>query len=115
MSINELDNFFISHSEENNACFQFLRGHILSYDDKITEHWKWKLPFYYYKGKMFCYFWIDKKSQHPYVCFAKGNKSNNPNLELGTRKMMKSLTINPNEDIPINILNEILEELVLLY
>lgn len=115
MSITELDNFFIKHSEENNACFQFLRGHILSFDENITEHYKWKLPFYYYKGKMFCYLWTDKKTNMPYVCFAKGSKSNNPHLELGTRKTMKSLTINPNEDIPVEVLNEILTEMAQLY
>lgn len=64
---------------------------------------------------MFCYLWTDKKTNMPYVCFAKGIKSNNPHLELGTRKTMKSLTINPNEDIPVDILNEILTEMAQLY
>jgi hypothetical protein len=115
LELNELDNFFIKQTEENNACLQFLRNHLLSFNTEITEHYKWKLPFYNFKGKMFCYLWIDKKTQHPYICFVKGKHSKNPHLEFGARKTMKALTINPNEDIPVDIINNILEELILLY
>jgi hypothetical protein len=64
---------------------------------------------------MFCYFWLDKKKQHPYICFVKGKHSNNPHLEFGARKTMKALTINSNEYIPVEILNKIINELMLLY
>ncbi|HEY2581663.1 MAG TPA: DUF1801 domain-containing protein [Mucilaginibacter sp.] len=53
--LREIDNFFLQKHEPLKSCLLFLRGFILDYDKNITEAWKYKMPFYCYNGKMFCY------------------------------------------------------------
>lgn len=110
MSMTELENFYESLEEPNKGCFLFLRKHFLELGSEYTEHWKWKLPFFYYKKKPFCYIWFDKKTNFPYVCFTRSLHINRPEMQLGERKKMKAFTINPNSDIDIKTLNEIIKE-----
>jgi hypothetical protein len=51
----EPDLFYLEKEEPVKGCLLFLRQHILSYDKNITEAWKYRMPFYCYNGKMFCY------------------------------------------------------------
>lgn len=105
-----LDQFYLNLEEPQKSCFMALRDIILSLDDAVTPEWKYKLPFFYYKGKMFCYLWKDKKTGFPYIGITKGEFLNHPSLILGDRKKMKVLPINPNEDIPHALVVEILHE-----
>ena len=97
--LNYLDNFFLSQNEPNKSCFMALRDVILKFDPEITEQWKYKVPFYYYKGKPFCYLWQDNKTQQPYIGIVKGHLINHANLTKGNRKKMKVFMIDPNKDI----------------
>lgn len=106
--LTELETFFRIKPEPQQSCLYFLRSRIINFDSDIRETYKWKLPFYTYKGKMFCYLWIDKKSDYPYVCFTKGGEMNHPDLIQGDRKKMKAFYINPYEDINIETLDELL-------
>lgn len=113
--MNELEKFYDSLDEPNQSCFLFLKQFILNFDSAMSEHWKWKLPFFYYEGKPFCYLWMDKKTTFPYVTFVRSLEIMRPELELGNRKKMKALTINPNKDIDIELLEEIMNESLTLY
>ncbi len=104
---NELENFYWSHEEPNRSCFLALRDIILSSGD-ITTAYKYKLPFFLYKGKMFCYLWLDKKTKEPYIGVVKGGEINHSALIKGDRKKMKILPINPDEDIDVELINEII-------
>ncbi len=92
-----------------------LRYYILQYNVNITEAWKYKVPFYLWKGKMFCYLWIDKKNGFPYVGLVKGGLMQHPALEQGNRKQMKVLPIDPTLDIPESVLIEVLDEAIQFY
>ena len=81
-----------------------LREIILNFNSHITEHWKYKVPFYYYKGKPFCYLWQDNKTQQPYIGIVKGQHIRHPELVQGNRKKMKVFMIDPHKDIPIEAL-----------
>jgi len=105
---NELDNFYLNQSEPNQSCFLALRDIIKSFNPNITADWKYKLPFFMYKGKMFCYLWKDKKTNIPYIGIVNGGGIDHPKLEAGNRKKMKTLTINPAKDIDIELVLEIL-------
>ena len=107
--LNELDNFYLEKEEPNRSCLQALRDIIMSLDENITTSWKYKLPFFCYKNKMFCYLWIDKKTTYPYIGIVEGNRISHFALEQGNRKRMKILRINPNEDFP-DYIEEILNE-----
>lgn len=110
-----IDNYFLQKEEPLKSCLQFLRGYILTQDTNITEAWKYGMPFYCYKGKMFCYLWTHKKYNQPYLGIVEGKRINHPDLLLEKRARMKILLINPNKDIPIKKINSILKEVLALY
>jgi hypothetical protein len=53
MNARPIDEYFLQKDEPTKSCLQFLREHILQLDTNITEAWKYGMPFYCYKGKMF--------------------------------------------------------------
>lgn len=106
---NELENFYLNQPEPNQSCFLALRDIILASDTHFESAWKYKLPFFLYRGKMCCYLWKDKKTQEPYVSFAGGQNMNHAALESGSRTRFKIFRINPNHDIDIQTLNDLLD------
>jgi hypothetical protein len=73
------------------------------------------MPFYCYKGKMFCYLWVYKKYQQPYIGIVEGKRINHPDLLVEKRTRMKILLIDPSKDLPISKINNILKEVLALY
>lgn len=113
--ISDLDNFYLQHGAEVNACLLALRKVILDQDNHVTAEWKYRMPFFCYKGKMFCYLWVDKISHKPYIGFVEGKLLNHPDLILGERARMKILFVEPDKDLPIDVLNELLQQALDLY
>ena len=108
--LHELNQFYENQDEPRKSVYLFLRSYILKVHPDITEEWKYRLPFFYLRGKMFCYLWYHKTTGTPYLAFVDGVKMKNNSLEQGNRKRMKSLTIHPTVDIPIDLLNELFQE-----
>ena len=108
----EIDLYFNSQPEPQKSCLLALRQMILSYDKHISETWRYRMPFYLFIGKRFCYLWIDKTSQYPYLGIVDGNKVKHPDLIQENRKRMKILPINPKKNIPIRKINTLLKELL---
>lgn len=106
----EIDLFYQNLEEPYNSCFMALKSIILEFDSRISEEWKYKLLFFYFNGKMFCYLWIDKENKLPYVSFADGFRLQHPLLISAERKRFKIFYIDPNNDIDIKNLNKIMEE-----
>jgi len=113
--LTELNNFYDSQPEPNQGCFLALRKIILDFDKEMTEHWKYKLPFFYYQKKPFCYLWKDKKTNEPYIGIVRSANINHPQLHLGTSKKMKKFYVNPLKDIDLKIIVEIFGEVKLKY
>ncbi len=106
--------YFENLTEPAKSCMLALRAFLLRFDEHIEETWKYKLPFYCYKGKMFCYLWTKKNGQ-PYIGIVKGMALEYPQLLQEDRKRMKILLIDPNEDLPEEILRQILVSAKALY
>jgi len=64
---------------------------------------------------MFCYFWFDKITKEPYIGFSEGRYMKHPSLIAGSRKRIKIFNLNPNKDLAIDNLNEVLQEAIALY
>jgi len=107
--LNPLDNYFEQKDEPIKSCLQYLRSLLVGYAD-ITEHWKYGMPFYYHKGKMFCYLWTHKKLHQPYIGLVDGNKIEHEDLLQEKRARMKILLINHLEDIPKKKIESILKQ-----
>lgn len=104
------DSFFLQQSEPNKSCLLALRLIILAQDSQVSETVKYSMPCFVYKNKAFCYLWIDKKRQEPYLLMVEGKQLVHPELEQGTRSRMKILRINPNGDLAIETIKEVLIE-----
>ena len=110
-----IDNYFLQKEEPSRSCLQFLREYILKLDPNITEAWRYGMPFYLYKGKRFCYLWIHKKYQQPYLGIVDGNKINHPDLIIEKRARMKILLVDASKNIPVRKINKILKDVLDLY
>ena len=113
--LSELDQFYIKLEEPNKSCFLALRDFILRYNEDITAEWKYKLPFFYYKGKMFCYLWKNKKTNLPYVCIVRSENINHPALVQEDRKKMKAFYLNPEGDLDFETLTLLFDEAIQNY
>ena len=73
------------------------------------------MPCFCYRNKMFCYLWVDKKTNEPYILFVEGKYLDHPKLESGTRSRMKILRINPAKDLPLKFIKTMLKQSLDLY
>ncbi len=111
----EIDAYFLQKEEPIKSYLLSLRDYILAYDENITEAWKYKMPFYCYKGKMFCYLWTHKKYHQPYLGIVEGKRIKHPELLQEKRARMKILLFDPNRDIPVKTIHSILGSALKLY
>ncbi|NOX46242.1 MAG: DUF1801 domain-containing protein [Chlorobi bacterium] len=110
-----IDGFYLEKEEPVKSCLLALKEIIINLDENISTAWKYKVPFFCYKGKMFCYLWIDKKTKEPYIGVVEGNRIEHPSLEQGNRKRMKIMRVNPNEDFPVETIELILNQALDFY
>ncbi len=113
--LSHINQYYEKLNEPNKSCLLTLRHIVLSFDDRISECWKYKMPFYCLNGKMFCYFWNDKKTLLPYIGIVKGHLLNRPELVLRDRKKMTVLPIDPLEDLPLELIQSILNDAASFY
>ena len=113
--IRAVDRYYLSKEEPNKSCLIALRSIILEQDNNITETQKWGMPCFCYKKKMFCYLWTDKKTDEPYILMVEGKHLFHPELESGKRSRMKIFSVNPNEDLPVKTIENILQQSLDLY
>jgi hypothetical protein len=109
------DNFYIQKDEPVKSCLFALRHIILSQDKDVSAAWKYGMPFFCYKGKMFCYLWVHKKLQLPYLGIVEGRKIDHPGLIVEKRSRMKIMLFDPSGDLPVEIINSILQQAINLY
>jgi hypothetical protein len=106
--VSGLSDFYLQKEEPVKSCLMAIRETILKYDKRITESWKYRMPFFCYNGKMFCYLWLHKKTGTPYLGVVEGRKINHPALQQEKRLRMKIMFIDPLEDLPVETIYEIL-------
>jgi hypothetical protein len=109
------DNFYLKQDEPVKSCLFALREIILSQDKEIVKAWKYGMPFFCFRGKMFCYLWVHKKYKQPYIGIVEGNRFNHPALIAEKRSRMKIMLFDPHEDLPIHTINSILQEALNFY
>ena len=111
----ELDNFYLQQDEPTKSCLLALREIILRQDPEITNAWKYGMPFFCYKGKMFCYLWFHKKYKQPYIGIVEGKRFDEPFLIQEDRSRMKIMLFDPNEDLPLQKIENVLQKAINLY
>ncbi len=113
--MNTNDQFYFEKDEPNKSCLLAMRSIILDQDKDVTETRKYGMPCFCYKGKMFCYLWVDKKTDEPYFLMVEGKHLDHPQLETGDRARMKIFRIDPNKDLPVITIKLILNQALDVY
>jgi Domain of unknown function (DU1801) len=113
--LRDIDHFYLQKKEPVKSCLIALREIILKQDPVITVAWKYGMPFFCYKGKMFCYLWVHKTIKQPYIGFVEGKNLNHPKLLIEKRARMKIFLCNPEKDLPIKTIETILKQSLDLY
>jgi hypothetical protein len=111
----ELDNFYLQQDEPIKGTLLALKEIILQQDKEVTNAWKYGMPFFCYKEKMFCYLWFHKKHKQPYIGIVEGKRFDEPFLIQEDRSRMKIMLFNPNEDLPLQTIENILQKALNLY
>lgn len=109
--MNDLEKFYFSQSEPNKSVFLALKDIIFSWDENIEQCLKYGLPCFTYQKKILCYLWQDKKTKVPYVLFNYSNFIEHQALDRKGRKLMQSMDIFPDHDIPIKALTTVFNQL----
>ncbi len=105
-----LNTFYNSQKEPLNGCLMALRYLILAYNPNVSEKWYYRLPCFFYNNRIFCYVWIEKKTNLPYIAFYPGTHLTHPSLQQANRTRSKMLHIQPEKDLPIDLIYEIINE-----
>ncbi len=112
--LKEIDIYFDQQEEPTRGCLAALRHVILHHSSEVTEVWRYRMPFYCHAGKRFCYLWVDKKRNQPYIGFVDGNRLAHPDLLGEKRSRMKILLIDPGADLPLETISVLLKEAIAL-
>jgi len=111
----QLDDFYLRQDEPAKGVFLALKEIIIKQDDDITHVLKYGMPFFCYKGKMFCYLWIHKKLKQPYIGIVEGKHFDEPFLIQEARSRMKIMLFNPDEDLPLEQIETVVQKALNLY
>jgi hypothetical protein len=111
--LNPLENYFLKQDEPHQSCMLFLRKWLI--EQGLEEQYKYMTAMYYYKGKALCYLSVSSKEKNLYVGFVKGYLMKHPKLEQEGRKQIKVIYLNPEKDLPIKTLTEIVKKAKKLY
>ena len=109
----ELENYYLKQSEPIQSCLLALKSIIMGINPLITHERKYQIPFLYYKGRKLAYLWVTKKKLQ--VGFIEDKCLQEPVEGVRLKDKYQSIIVNPNEDIPIEIIVKNLKMLIDLY
>ena len=109
------DTYFLKLTEPNRSSLFAIRKIILDLDNNVSETNKWGMPCFCFKQKPFCYLWVDKKKDEPYILVVERIHLDHPALEQDNRKRMKIFRIKARKNLPIRSILSILKDALALY
>jgi hypothetical protein len=114
-TLSHLDNFYLQKEEPLQSCLLALKAIILSQDKDVSSAWKYGMPFFCFRNKMFCYLWVHKKTQQPYIGIVEGKHFDHPELIIEKRSRMKIILFDADKELPVKTINSILQHAINLY
>lgn len=109
------DIFFQQHDEHVKETMLALREIILQQDKDVSAAWKYGMPFFCFKGKMFCYLWVHKKYRQPYIGIVEGKRFTESFLMQEGRSRMKIMLIDPEKHLPVHQIEKLLQKALNFY
>lgn len=102
-----LESYYLSKPEPYQSCLLALRDIILSTDPNICHERKFQIPFFTYKNKKLGYLWLNRKKLMLGFCMDKSLQ--NPIAGIKPKDKYESFEINPNADLPVDMILQKLE------
>lgn len=111
----EVDHFYEKSEQPFREVLIALKEIILIQDKEISHELKYGMPFFCYKGKMFCYLWIHKKYKQPYIGIVEGKYFEESFLLQEARSRMKIMLFDKDEDLPVEQIKHVVNKAIDLY
>ncbi|MBC7398600.1 MAG: DUF1801 domain-containing protein [Mucilaginibacter sp.] len=99
-----LEAYYASKPEPYQSCLLALKDIILRTNPGICHERKFQIPFFTYKGKKLGYLWLNGKKLMLGFCWDKSLHEVIPNVR--PKDKYESMRIDPNADIPIDVILE---------
>ena len=99
-----LEYYYLSKPEPYQSCLLALKDIILTTNLGIQHERKFQIPFFTYKGKKMGYLWLNRKKLMLGFCLDKSLQLITPGIQ--PKDKYESIAINPNEDIPVDIIRQ---------
>lgn len=111
--MDDIQAFILDHDGQQAAVMQFLHDIMMGFPDMVSKI-RYRVPFYYRKSWM-CYIKPVKDKQVEFV-FIRGNELSNEQglLDAKGRKQVMGVTFDRVEDIPVETLQQVIQEALLL-
>lgn len=112
----QVDDFFNNLTEPNKSFLLALKHIVQQHIPQLQLTIKYGLPFFTINGRLFCYFWTHKKfNRQPYISFMDGYRMQNPALLQEKRARAKIFLMDPQADIPLATVKQLLNEAIAFY
>jgi hypothetical protein len=109
----ELENYYLKQPEPIQSCLLALKSIILSVNKEVSQRRTYQIPFFYYKEKKLAFLWVDRKrllfgivTDKSLLTFPEGVRG---------RNKYETMEIDPNEDIPMEDIVEMLRRQIKFY
>ncbi len=111
------EEYILRQAQEYQEILYYLVGVVEQEFPNVDLLYKWKLPFFYYKGKPAIYFNVNAKKKYVDVGFFYGSKmkKNMDYFIIGNRTVVKLLRYHKIDSIPDAILREGIREVREMY
>ncbi|MEO3404164.1 DUF1801 domain-containing protein [Mucilaginibacter sp. CAU 1740] len=99
--------YYLSKPEPYQSCILALKDLILNFNAEICHERKFQIPFFTYKGKKLGYIWLNRKKLLLGFCLDKSLIEVPEGVK--PKDQYESMLIDPNADLPIELIIEKLE------
>lgn len=109
----ELEDYYLKHPEPVRGCLFALKQIIMSVSDQVTHGRKYQVPFFSYKGKKLGFLWMNRKKL--ILGFVTDKSVLLPVEGTRLKDQLEMIQIDPNADLPKEMIVEKIRELIRLY
>lgn len=110
--MNLLDEYFLNLPPANQSTMLVVRDFLLAAPYHLVEKYKWRTPVYHHADRYVCYLYHEKKKHRSYLAFVNAQTFEHELLRAEGRKMMRFIVLNPEEDVPLEAIREVLAQAV---
>ena len=109
----ELEDYYLKHTEPVRGCLFALKQIIMSVSDHVTHERKYQIPFFYYKGRKLAFLWMNRKKL--ILGFITDKSILLPVAGTKLKDQLEMIQVDPNADLPKEMIVAKILELISLY